>query len=431
MTAPAAATLVLAGSGASPSGTASSGAEVFGLPLLRRTAVAAERAGFDRIFVVGAAVETEARCLVGTRAHVPGPDPSCPVMLQPGRIVLLPDNVVATQRWLADLRATFVEPGQLHRLGDGAVVETDQPAALSAALAAAPTLASLLAEWSGRLAPGAPVTEVPSPLRVSDASDVAAAESLLLKSVVKDGDGILTKFVSRRISLAVTRRLAATAVTPNAMTLFTAALGLAAAWSFASPALPRQIAGGLLFLLHSILDGCDGELARLKFRESRFGGLLDFWGDNVVHVAVFSSFAIAWRTASGRPWPLVLGLVAVAGTILSAGFMYFYSMRPRAGTILPAGSSSRRSRRVARVLDAVSGRDFIYLVMVLALFGRAYWFLAAAAVGTLSFFTALLVAAARARDAAIPARPAADASASRPDAGAGEPALPAGASAQR
>ena len=28
------------------------------------------------------------------------------------------------------------------------------------------------------------------------------------------------------------------------------------------------------------LDGCDGELARLKFKESRWGGLLDFWGDN-------------------------------------------------------------------------------------------------------------------------------------------------------
>jgi 1L-myo-inositol 1-phosphate cytidylyltransferase / CDP-L-myo-inositol myo-inositolphosphotransferase len=399
--------------------------------LLRRTAVAAERAGFDHVYVVGAAGQTQARYLEGTRARVLGPDPSHPVMLPAGRIVVLPDNVVATQRWLAALRGTFVEPGRLRRLGEGAVVETDQPAALSPALAAAPSLDSLVAEWSGRLAPGAPVTDLASPLQVNDASDVAAAESLLLKSVVKDGDGILTKFVSRKISLAVTRRLAATAVTPNAMTVFTAALGLAAAWSFASPALARQIAGGLLFLLHSILDGCDGELARLRFRESRFGGLLDFWGDNVVHVAVFSSFAIAWRAASGQSWPLVLGVVAAGGTILSAGFMYSYSMRPRAGAPLPGGATSRRSRRVARVLDAVSGRDFIYLVMVLALFGRGYWFLAAAAVGTLAFFTALLVAASRGRDAAIPARLAADASASRSDAGAGEPALPAGAPARR
>ena len=69
----------------------------------------------------------------------------------------------------------------------------------------------------------------------------------------------------------MTRRLATTGITPNAMTLVTAALGLTAAWLFASPALARQIAGGVLFLLHSILDGCDGELARLKFQESRLG----------------------------------------------------------------------------------------------------------------------------------------------------------------
>src|SRR2546426_3192414 len=38
-------------------------------------------------------------------------------------------------------------------------------------------------------------------------------------------------------------------------------------------------------LAHSILDGCDGELARLKFQHSRWGAVLDFWCDNVVHVA--------------------------------------------------------------------------------------------------------------------------------------------------
>ena len=36
------------------------------------------------------------------------------------------------------------------------------------------------------------------------------------------------------------------------------------------------------------------ELARLKFLESRTGAILDFWGDNVVHVAVFSCMAIGW-----------------------------------------------------------------------------------------------------------------------------------------
>ena len=69
-------------------------------------------------------------------------------------------------------------------------------------------------------------------------------------------------------------------------------------------------------------------------------------------------------------------------------------MRPRAGggPILTTVSPSRRSR-LAHVLDALARRDFIYLVMVLALFGKAYWFLAPTAVGTPAFFIALLVMA--------------------------------------
>ena len=102
----------------------------------------------------------------------------------------------------------------------------------------------------------------------------------------------MSRHVERRVSLAVTRRLVETSVTPNAMTLISVAIGLLGALGFLSPAPAFQLAGALLFLTHSILDGCDGELARLKFLESRWGAALDFWGDNVVHVAVFAALAV-------------------------------------------------------------------------------------------------------------------------------------------
>src|SRR4029453_9313357 len=100
-----------------------------------------------------------------------------------------------------------------------------------------------------------------------------------LRGLVKKEDGLLTRLISRKISLAATRRLAGTRITPNAITIVCLALGLAAAAGFGVPGRSWQIAGGILFLLHSILDGCDGELARLKFQESRLGGGLEFLGD--------------------------------------------------------------------------------------------------------------------------------------------------------
>src|SRR5438093_10695780 len=101
----------------------------------------------------------------------------------------------------------------------------------------------------------------------------------------------MPRHVERRISLALTRRLVATRVTPNAMTLGSVAVGLVGALFFLSVSPASQLVGALLFLAHSILAGCDGELARLTFIESRRAPIPDFWADTFVHVAVFGRLA--------------------------------------------------------------------------------------------------------------------------------------------
>jgi phosphatidylglycerophosphate synthase len=173
------------------------------------------------------------------------------------------------------------------------------------------------------------------------------------------------------------------------MTLVSVAIGIAGAFFFLSPRASMQTAGALLFLLHSILDGCDGELARLKFQESRFGGVLDFWGDNVVHSAVFSCIAIGWGRAIGEMWPLALGALAVAGTLASAGFVYWKTMRrPKEGPLFTSVATTESA--VSRVADALSRRDFIYLVLLLSFFGKASWFLLLSAAGAPIFFLVLV-----------------------------------------
>src|SRR3970282_1806917 len=107
------------------------------------------------------------------------------------------------------------------------------------------------------------------------------------------------KYFERPLSIPISRLLAPTAVTPNQITLLSAAVGLAAAPFFLSSAPLWQTAGALVFLVHAILDGCDGELARLRYQESRRGGIFDFWGDNIVHAAIFGSMALGWRRAGG------------------------------------------------------------------------------------------------------------------------------------
>jgi phosphatidylglycerophosphate synthase len=178
-------------------------------------------------------------------------------------------------------------------------------------------------------------------------------------------------------------------VSPNAMTLISLAVGLVGAVFFLRPTAASDTAGALLFLLHSILDGCDGELARLKFQESRWGGLLDFWSDNVVHAAVFAAMAVGWSRSLGETWPLALGASAVAGTFASAYFVYRRTMtRPREGPLYTSVATEGETL-LSRAADAASRRDFIYLVLILSALGKARWFLVLAAVGAPVFFLML------------------------------------------
>jgi phosphatidylglycerophosphate synthase len=206
--------------------------------------------------------------------------------------------------------------------------------------------------------------------------DAARAETWLLRSLIKPRETFASRHFERRLSLALTRRLARKSVTPNAMSLAMIAAGLLAAPFFLSASPYWQVAGALLFLSHSILDGCDGELARLKFLESRRGARLDFWGDNIVHCAVFTCLAVGWSAHSASGWPLALGALVVGSTLAAAALLQPDAAGPPVATATGSTGPSRG------LVDALSNRNFIYLILLLAVAGRAWWFLVPAAIGT-------------------------------------------------
>ena len=342
-----------------------------GLPVARRLVLAATSAGYARIFTDERAVD--AASLEGTAA-CRWPE-TIPLASVPQRLVLVPANLVVQRRWLRDLLDAPLEPETLYIDGSlAAVVETKRvPEVLAAARAG--DAADVLERLRGTFDAGTLPADGSGVRPLASAADVVGAESWLLQSLIKRNEGFMSRHVERRISLTVTRRLVATPVTPNMMTLVSVAIGLLGAPWFLSSAPACQVTGALLFLAHSILDGCDGELARLKFLESHTGALLDFWGDNVVHVAVFAAIAIGWSWRAGAAWPLGLGTSAIAGTLASATLMFRHFVEDRA----IAGAWSER------MATALASRDFIYVVVVLSALGLAHWFLIVGSVGTPAF----------------------------------------------
>lgn len=229
---------------------------------------------------------------------------------------------------------------------------------------------------------------------------LAADETVawLMAAGPKSQDGFMARHFDRHISLSVSRLLLETGITPNMMTVFSTVLGLIGAAFFLGVSRAAYVPGALLVWLHSVLDGCDGELARVRFQESAFGSDLDFWGDNVVHLALFSCLGIGfWRTGNGVH-TLALAAVADLGVVASAWTAWQHRRRRRVASAVPAPEAGVTEEapgnglesKLARLENALAQRDFIYLLVLLALVDCVYEFLWAAAIGGLLYFAIML-----------------------------------------
>jgi phosphatidylglycerophosphate synthase len=360
---------------------------VAGLPLLRRIVLAGSNAGFSSVLVQSGRDDVE-RLLGGTAARALT-DGGGVARDARRRIVILPANVVPQARWLRALRETDVEPDRLYTDGQvAAIVDPDDTAGVLAAAARARGVGELLAALRVRYDEAKLEVDEAGRFPLSEPADARSAESWLLRSLIKQREGFMSRHFERKISLAITRRLVLTRITPDVITVVSVAVGLFGAGFFLSAAPGYQLIGALLFLAHSILDGCDGELARLKFMQSPRGAILDFWGDNVVHVGVFACMAVGLSFAQEATWPLWLGALTVLATLGAAASQ---------SRDIMLDTTVGDSGWIARFAEAFSHRDFIYLVILMAAFGKAHGFLILASIGTPIFLVLLLWVGARRR----------------------------------
>ena len=95
----------------------------------------------------------------------------------------------------------------------------------------------------------------------------------------KPQDGFVSRFLNRPVSSRVTRLLVRLPVHPNALTIAIFILPLIACVFLIRGDYISIVIGAAIFQAFSILDGCDGELARAKKLESKFGERLDYFCD--------------------------------------------------------------------------------------------------------------------------------------------------------
>jgi CDP-L-myo-inositol myo-inositolphosphotransferase len=95
----------------------------------------------------------------------------------------------------------------------------------------------------------------------------------------KPQDGFVSRFLNRPISSRITRLLVKFPIHPTAFTASIFVLPLVAAVFLQRGDYLSVLLGAAIFQAFSILDGCDGEIARAKNLESKFGERLDNFCD--------------------------------------------------------------------------------------------------------------------------------------------------------
>lgn len=233
---------------------------------------------------------------------------------------------------------------------------------------------------------------------INDGNEIDRIETSFLRGSGKSQDGFVSRYLNRPISRAITRLLLRFPTTPNAWTWWIFPIPIGAALILAQGTCRSFVWGLVLFQIFSILDGCDGELARAKFMESERGRQLDDLFDVLSNILLVLGLGFGLRQVHSHFGWLFLAEGIAAGALIAINEWYLATRKSA-----PAGDGKadslggalypRHRDLVARSGLLAFGEKFASLVMQLTKRDVAVlFFVLLAAIGLPSLILHLLFA---------------------------------------
>ena len=226
--------------------------------------------------------------------------------------------------------------------------------------------------------------------RVEDRRSVRAAKNMLFSQVTKPTSGFISRHLNARISIPTSKLLIETGISPHMVTvLLVLTTGLAGAYLVAYADNYFELAlAGILWQFAAIFDRCDGEIARIKLCESKFGAWFDTVTDNLAYICAYIGMLIGvHRLHPDTQLYLYLGLSAIVALLLSLAIMYTYAWKTGTGSLqnylvgfarhVPDSEKGFIYRFMQRYAFIAKRDFFSFFIFVLALLNAievVYWF---------------------------------------------------------
>jgi 1L-myo-inositol 1-phosphate cytidylyltransferase / CDP-L-myo-inositol myo-inositolphosphotransferase len=198
----------------------------------------------------------------------------------------------------------------------------------------------------------------------------------------KPQDGFVSRFLNRPISRRITSFLLKFPIHPNGWTVSIFVLPLIAGAFLTRGDYASVVIGAAIFQAFSILDGCDGEIARAKNLESKFGERLDNFCDFLASLVYVLALGLGLRHSvegivcasfiMANEWLLRGGkneMQMVSATLHESFYARHHGMIGHSGLL-------NLGERSVWWLFQLTKRDMAVLVfLILALLGLPAWIL--------------------------------------------------------
>lgn len=192
-----------------------------------------------------------------------------------------------------------------------------------------------------------------------------------MEKLIKSTDGFVSRYINRKISIRITKAIVKYKIplTPNHVSVISFILGMSSALLYI---LGMPIPAAIMVQVSSIIDGVDGELARLLSLSSKVGAFLDAMLDRLVDIAVITSLTY-YVYESGivdAKLLIIISMLALSGDLLVS---YLHArgeaslgMHPSSIGVIP-NFSSRDVRLFIIFLGSLIGFYFETLLIIAVL----------------------------------------------------------------
>ena len=216
----------------------------------------------------------------------------------------------------------------------------------------------------------------------SEKNSVNKAEDLIFAHVGKTATGWISRNINSKISLPTSRLLVKTPLTPNMISVLINMIGMLCGVFYA---IGHPVVGALCMQAATILDRCDGEVARVKLMETKKGQWVDTISDQVTVVSFLIGVPVGYYVISHNPVAIILGALNMSIFIFFIIWsFYFLKKYTDSGSLvayfevdkLVDEKNTSIARKLIKIVRPMSRRNFYSLgFLVVAIMGGYPWVL--------------------------------------------------------